>query len=117
MDYPLGSVSGVSSEEDVILHLVQPDRWHAGDMFDTRREVSFVQAADQFFVMGDNSPASQDGRLWSQPHRVPHYVERNMLIGEAVFVYWPHPLLVRVPFTERTMLPWFPNFREMEMIH
>jgi signal peptidase I len=59
---------------------------------------------DQFLPMGDNSPQSSDARVWDGPN----YVERDMLIGRAVFVYWPHML--------NKPLPWFPNFRDMRFI-
>ena len=43
--------------------------------------------------MGDNSPRSQDSRLW--PNQVRHAenrhaVGRQALIGKAFFIYWPH---------------------------
>jgi len=52
---------------------------------------------DQFFVLGDNSPNSEDGRLWRSPGRankgLPEYdtgiVPRDYLVGKALFVYWP----------------------------
>jgi signal peptidase I len=96
----------------VVEHLSNPSLWKAGDLFDGRETAEFPQAKDRFFVLGDNSPQSQDGRLWGAEH----YVERDLLIGEAVFIYWPHPLQVRIPFT-KTIVPWFPNFREMGLIH
>ena len=56
--------------------------------------------AKEYFVLGDNSPASQDGRRWSQvgPHlqeplREGRYqlgtVPADQMIGPAFFVYWP----------------------------
>ena len=42
-------------------------------------------AKDQFMVLGDNSPKSQDSRLWAKSPVVP----RENLIGKAFFVYWP----------------------------
>lgn len=42
-------------------------------------------AADEFFVMGDNSPNSADSRRWENEPVVP----RDNLIGKAFFVYWP----------------------------
>ena len=49
--------------------------------------------SDEFFVMGDNSPRSQDSRLWpNQVRRAVnrHAVNRQALIGKAFFIYWPH---------------------------
>ncbi len=52
----------------------------------------------EYFVLGDNSPASQDSRLWTQPgayllERGEEYqvgtVPADQLIGKAFFVYWP----------------------------
>ena len=52
----------------------------------------------EHFMLGDNSPASQDSRLWTQPgdyllERGPEYqigtVPADQLIGKAFFVYWP----------------------------
>jgi len=57
---------------------------------------------DQFLALGDNSPQSRDSRLWSwtegmRPDTVGHegqpdreyYVERDLLIGKALLIYWP----------------------------
>ncbi len=74
--------------------LTNPRTWSTTDLFTSRREETFTLGADQFFPMGDNSPQSKDGRLWSHitPDGLepPPYVRREMLIGKAVFVYWPH---------------------------
>ncbi|MCG3137746.1 MAG: hypothetical protein HJJLKODD_01596 [Phycisphaerae bacterium] len=52
----------------------------------------------EYFMLGDNSPASQDSRLWGMagPHlwdRGEKYqlgtVPEDQLIGRAFFVYWP----------------------------
>ncbi len=61
-------------------------------------------AQDQFLPMGDNSPQSLDGRVWDGPK----YVERDLLIGRALFVYWPHSL--------NSPVKYFPNFGEMGFI-
>jgi len=80
---------------------------------------------DQFFVLGDNSPSSLDGRLWSlaavtlrlrdkagqsvyQLGTVPRY----SIIGKAIFVYWPSGF--RIPGLPR--LPIIPNVGRMRLI-
>lgn len=89
-----------------------PDKWNA---FDNLREVEFTLRKDQFFMLGDNSAASQDGRLWNTQS----FVDRDLLKGKAVFIYWPHswertpgfPLVPRgIPF------PFFPNFGRMGFV-
>lgn len=47
---------------------------------------------DEFFVMGDNSPRSQDSRLWSNRRRADnrHAVPRHAFVGKAFMIYWPH---------------------------
>jgi signal peptidase I len=72
---------------------------------------NFQLAADQFFVLGDNSPRSLDARLWNPPET---YVARELLIGKALFVYWPHAL-EKIPGTS-IPFPFFPNFARMRMI-
>ena len=51
------------------------------------RVADFPLKADQFFVLGDNSPRSKDGRLWGHEN---YWVPRELLIGKALFIYWPH---------------------------
>jgi len=41
---------------------------------------------EEFFVLGDNSPNSSDGRLWTLARPV---VPRRNLVGKSFFVYWP----------------------------
>ncbi|MEM1330710.1 MAG: S26 family signal peptidase [Planctomycetota bacterium] len=58
-----------------------------------------VMGPDDFFLCGDNSPASSDARAWSQPDPWaqlafdlrPGMVDRRLLIGKAFFVYFPAP--------------------------
>ena len=65
---------------------------------------------DQFFVLGDNSAKSKDGRLWGPEY----WVSRELLIGKALFIYWPHSWnkipYVNIPF------PYFPNFARMGLV-
>lgn len=74
----------------------------------------------EYFMCGDNSPASKDSRLWWEPgdfvqRRGRDYqrgtVPADQLIGEAFFVYWPsgHRLGERG-------LPVIPNVGRMRII-
>ena len=61
-----------------------------------------VLGADHFFMLGDNSARSLDGRLWGSPHPLvveqidpaPFVVNRTLLIGKAWVVYFPSPFSV-----------------------
>jgi len=73
--------------------LDDPQQW--GEIYEkySRRAQFKELGPDEFFVMGDNSPRSQDSRLW--PNHVRHAanrhaVSRQALIGKAFFIYWPH---------------------------
>jgi len=61
------------------------------------KDSPFILDEDEFFVLGDNSPNSEDGRLWSRrgmankglsDYRM-GVVPRDYLVGKALFVYWP----------------------------
>ncbi|MCG8451223.1 MAG: S26 family signal peptidase [Pirellulales bacterium] len=85
--------------------------------FAKRQKQEFVIQDDQFFVMGDNSPESLDCRLWNTMHNGGKpggaYLERRLLIGKAVCVFWPHSWgsIPGLP-----MLPGFPNFGDMRIV-
>jgi len=56
----------------------------------------FTLKKNEFFVLGDNSPNSEDSRWWSNAgvaNNGPPYqagiVPRDYLVGKALFVYWP----------------------------
>ena len=91
--------------------------------------------ADEYFVMGDNSPRSKDSRLWSNVRKAKHRhaVPRKNLVGKAFYIYWPHG----VPFMNngngypvthhRTVdgektdypsfrFPFYPDFKRMRRI-
>jgi signal peptidase I len=97
--------------------MASPREWSRTTLFESRRSVRFDLAPDQFFPMGDNSPQSKDARLWSGGSRLtgyrdpPPYVDRKLLIGKAVLIYWPHPW--RGPFG----IPLIPNLSRMGLIH
>ncbi|MFN0053663.1 MAG: signal peptidase I [Planctomycetales bacterium] len=79
-------VSHLKIERDVFYLDEQPmngrgDRAHPYRLLDSDDDQE-----DQFLMLGDNSPRSNDSRLWNQSFAVP----RRLLIGRAFFIYWPH---------------------------
>lgn len=109
--------------------------------------------ADQFVMLGDNSPRSKDSRLWTDgamaylndlpgAHTMSyseqrellaqrqgavvfdapkHVVHRQLLIGKAFFVYWPHGVpfdwSVNVLSGGRDLrLPFYPQFTRMKLV-
>ena len=77
-----------------------------------KRSVEFRLEPDQFFMLGDNSTCSLDGRLWNPEH----YVRRELLIGKALVVYWPHSWdSIRTPWGN-VPFPYFPNFQRMGLV-
>jgi signal peptidase I len=102
-----------------------PRTWDTTTVFKERRTVVFRLEEDQFFPLGDNSPQSKDARLWSNEgshdtgyHSPPPYVERELLIGKALVVYWPHGW--RPPSPTLSWLTgnyaFIPNFAQMKFI-
>jgi hypothetical protein len=69
----------------------------------------------EFFMMGDNSPASADSRYFGK-------VDRRLLIGKALFIYWPHPwwpdwaATLHIAGTD-VNVPFWPNFKRMKFVH
>ena len=84
--------------------------------------VSYPLGEDQFFMLGDNSSASKDGRAWGTPEEPIHHVDRRLLIGRALVVFWPHavPTPWNVKLAERCgwelRLPCLPNFARMRFV-
>ncbi len=80
----------------------------------------FALKDDEFFVLGDNSPNSQDGRWWENPgianngiYYRPGIVPRDYLVGKALFVYWPSGFK---PFA-KFPLAAVPNVGKMRLIY
>jgi signal peptidase I len=97
-----------------------PNRW---SVFHTMQSTDYPLGDDQFFVLGDNSPYSKDSRLWSEEslpgalwghRRLGHYVDRDLLVGKALFIYWPHTDH-EIPGTS-IPFPFFPNFAKMGFV-
>jgi signal peptidase I len=116
-EYEPGTRLPSMDPDELAAFFSNPEAWRqtAADgknAFELRRAVEFASGPDQFFVLGDNSPASLDGRLWSGQH----FVGREMMIGKALFIYWPHGL----NFIPGTGIPFplgmFPNVRDMGFV-
>jgi signal peptidase I len=80
------------------IHYTEPPRYSSrSEGSRATKDHPFILEEDQFFVLGDNSPNSEDGRLWHRPGRankgLSNYrtgtVPRDYLVGKALFVYWP----------------------------
>lgn len=103
------------SEADAIVEfLSDPSRW---DAFENLSRAEFELKEDQYLMLGDNSPNSGDSRYW---YKEP-YVSRELIIGKAFFVYWPHAWettpSVPIPFRGRSIrVPFYPNVWEMRLI-
>lgn len=82
---------------------------------DTSGGQIFRLDAGQYFMLGDNSPSSSDGRLWDQRE---YFVARELFIGKALWVYWPHALSPNWAITVfGWRLPFYPNFPRMRFVH
>ena len=101
-----------------------PLTWETTKVFQDRRTVEFELGEDQFFPLGDNSPQSKDARLWSDGshdtgyHDPPPHVKRELLIGKALVVYWPHGWRPTSPTLSRLTrnYAFIPNFSQMKFI-
>jgi hypothetical protein len=90
-------------------HQSQGDNPHGED---------FVLDEDQFFVLGDNSAASLDARYWEHYGNFVRYVDRELMIGKALLIYWPHGWYeipgTGIPFYLPIVdAPMYPNFARM----
>jgi len=103
----------------------------------------FTLKPDQFFVLGDNSPNSEDGRWWYKPAVANRgwdppeagIVPRYYMVGKALFVYWPSGFEFPWPQGVKTFLlqndrnrltrlahgivslRWIPNIGRLRFIH
>ena len=106
---PSADVTG-SYQKEISYLLSNPQDPRLERMLRSRGEVLLPLEKDQFLPLGDNSPASSDARYWPDRHLDywdGAYVDRRLLVGKALFIYWPHSW---------NMPPLFPNFRRMQPI-
>lgn len=114
-DNPSFEYVGYDSRNPRVLEAIknlfkQPWEWDgaaAERLFASRdRDESFTFVLDdnQYLPMGDNSPQSNDARTWNGAR----YIDGSYLLGEALFVYWPH--------AKTSPLPIWPNFERMKFI-
>ncbi|MHC4645839.1 MAG: signal peptidase I [Planctomycetota bacterium] len=80
----------------------------------------FELADDEFFVLGDNSPNSEDSRWWSSQGKGNNetayrqgIVPRDYLVGKALFVYWPSGFRPHRGFP----IGFIPNIGQMRFIY
>ncbi len=112
-DYNYSGTPGAMSYAELYEFWSDPARWSPDggrSPFTLRRTVEFPLAQDQFFMLGDNSPASSDARLWDGEK----FVARELLVGQALLIFWPHSFH-QIPGTS-IPFPFFPNFARMGFI-
>jgi signal peptidase I len=71
--------------------LNDPAEWY--DIYMKRgRNARFELGDDEYLMLGDNSPRSQDSRVWPNARGAErrHAVPRSALVGRAFYIYWPH---------------------------
>lgn len=97
----------IGNEEEAAKFMSSPSLWKG---YGNSKSILLRQGTDQYVAFGDNSGFSLDSRLWAT-NRTPHYVDKDLLIGKAFYVYWPHgkPL----PFIGK---PFWPNFGKMRHV-
>ncbi len=107
---PSTEYSGIQDMNLIKAILQNPSRWDSPQgarLFASRdRDETWVfpLGPHQLLPMGDNSPQSNDARIWNGER----YVDDSYLLGEALFIYWPHAKTKPIPF--------FPNFERMTFI-
>jgi signal peptidase I len=86
--------------------LATPELWQSSRLFDpeNRYAEEYEIGPDEFFPMGDNSPQSLDGRYWPEDDTL----HRDLLIGKALMIYWPHAW--------NRPIPYLPNIGRMGLI-
>jgi signal peptidase I len=105
----------VSFEQAIEWLLSHPDKYDTSHMQDvefTLKKNASTPEKDQFLVLGDNSPQSKDSRLWGPEY----WVDRELLVGKALYVYWPHSWDKVTVGGATIPFPFFPNVERMEFV-
>jgi hypothetical protein len=98
------------------LNWAPPDGWASPDH-------PLLLRAHEYFMLGDNTAASKDSRLWDRAASTLRArgedfqlgtVPRDQLIGQAFFVYWPAGFRLPVPILDRYGI--IPNVGRMRWI-
>jgi len=113
---PVGIAADGGADIDVSHLNLRRDIYYVSqdDNVDSRLKLSSIDLqSDQFFMCGDNSPESSDGRYW----RNQNFVDRRLLIGKALFVYWPHSFNYLEISDKKIPFPYWPNFSAMRFVH
>jgi signal peptidase I len=113
---PVGIAADGGADIDVSHLNLRRDIYYVSqdDNVDSRLKLSAIDLQnDQFFMCGDNSPESSDGRYW----RNQNFVDRRLLIGKALFVYWPHSFNYLEISDKKIPFPYWPNFSAMRFVH
>ena len=98
------------SEETLTEFYSDPGRWNG---YGNTKSVLFRQGDNAFLALGDNSGLSQDSRLWAENRDdIPHYVDRQLMLGKAVCVFWPHGK--PIPGTNLFLIPDFARMRGID---
>jgi len=84
---------------------------------------SFPLLEDEFFVLGDNSPNSEDSRWWDRPGMANNglsyregIVPRDYLVGKALFVYWPSGFEFPWPKNLKTFLSKYSRYNRLSTV-
>jgi signal peptidase I len=102
------SSMGLTSE-DVAQFFSDPSQW---SVFSTIPPIEFRLAGGQYLMLGDNSARSKDSRLWDHDY----FVLSDLLIGKALFIYWPHSWNKITVWGHDIPFPYFPNFARMRLV-
>ena len=98
----------VPEQSVVQLHLDLFPAWNDSTFFTDRGQLDFNVMKDEFFPMGDNSPASADARWYRWTSELgKNTFNRKLFIGEALMIYWPRAQ--GDPFLDWPFIPNFPR--------